>query len=142
MRRYADVSQAPFIPVLLISVVDAAELQTLLYPDISITPILAKRQSVVLVSKDTIIFFFFFSSQAHFVGHPSRRAPRSCQNKNERWWPSHLLPRRGSSASAFLASRISLVPRLPSPPSLRLSHPPSRTTSHVALSPSMLTSVA
>lgn len=45
-----------------------------------------------------------------------------------------VLPLLGSLASSLLQSRISFVPKLPSPPSLLLSQPPSRTTKPVALS--------
>jgi hypothetical protein len=48
----------------------------------------------------------------------------------------------GPEASCLLQSLVSFVPRLPRPPSDRLSHPPSLTTRHVALSPSVVTSVA
>ena len=54
----------------------------------------------------------------------------------------HVRARRGSVASCRLQSRDSFVPRLPSPPSSRRSHPPRRTTRQVALSASVLTSVA
>lgn len=55
---------------------------------------------------------------------------------------AHRLELRGSVASCRRHSRDSLVPRLPSPPSSRRSQPPKRTTRHVALSPSFVTSVA